>query len=138
VEEIHDGMDISICCFFPDEMRLEWAGAHNPLWVIRDGSLIELKGDWKSVGQNENAQHFSHHEIKIQEGDTLYVFSDGYADQLDPDTRKRLTTQGLKNILLSFQNMPMSQQSQELKLLHNKRKGNKDQTDDICLIGIRF
>ena len=134
---IFQGMDASVCCYYPNEMKLEWAGAHNPLWIIRDGNIIEYKSDWQSIGKNENIQPFTNHQISLQKGDTIYVFSDGYADQFSETIEEKLTKKGFRNILLSIQDKPMEQQREELKNLHNHRKGKIEQTDDICVIGVR-
>jgi tetratricopeptide (TPR) repeat protein len=135
--DIQDGMDASVCAYYPNERKLQWSGAQNPLWIIRDNTIIEYKPDKQSIGKHEEISNYTNHEISLQPGDSIYVFSDGYADQFDTTGEEKLTKKGFKNILLSMQDKTMEQQREELKKLHIQRMGSIEQTDDVCVIGVR-
>jgi serine phosphatase RsbU (regulator of sigma subunit) len=80
-DDIKDGMDISLCCIDISKKQLEWAGANNPLWIARSGEMIEIIADKQPVGKFDYRKPFTNHKIELQQGDTIYLFTDGYADQ---------------------------------------------------------
>ena len=86
--EVRDGMDIAICSLIED--KLEYAGAHNPLWIIRNGILIETKANKQPIGKFENLQPYNTHSFQLEKGDTIYIFSDGYSDQFGGDKREKI------------------------------------------------
>lgn len=134
-EEVKDGMDIALCSL--EGNKLQYAGAHNPLWVIRDGELLETKANKQPIGQFDNPEPYTTHTIELQKGDSLYIFSDGYADQFGGDKGKKLKTANFKKLLLSIQNESMEKQKQLIDEAFENWKGSLEQLDDVCVIGVK-
>lgn len=137
-EMVQDGMDIALCKL--QEKHLTYAGAHNPLWIIRkDGKEVEeIKADKQPVGKFHQTQPFTEHTVDLQQGDTIYVFSDGFADQFGGEKGKKFKASGLKSLLLSVQHKPMSKQKDDLDEAFEAWRNDLDQLDDVCLIGVRI
>jgi serine phosphatase RsbU (regulator of sigma subunit) len=134
-ENLKDGMDIALCKF--SGSKLYFAGAHNPLWIIRDGKLIELKGDKQPIGAFEKEFPFTSHETEIRKNDLVYIFTDGFSDQFGGDKGKKFKSANFKNFLLQIHQLPMQTQLLELTTMFGKWKGDLDQVDDVCVIGVR-
>jgi ligand-binding sensor domain-containing protein len=140
-----DGMDLSFCVFNEQNNKLLWAGANNPLWLIKsNGKFIELKPNKQAIGLPDPSKSiipFTTHELILEKGDSLFLFSDGFADQFggkkDLPKGKKLKYKPFLAQLLQINNLNMLEQEQELKTFFETWKGNVDQTDDVCLIGIR-
>ncbi len=132
-----DGMDVALLSF-SSETEMEYSGANRPLWIIRDGKLEEIKATKISIGGDRyNVEmDFKNHIVKLEKGDTVYIASDGFADQFNNDDKK-LMTRRFKEILLSIQNLSMAEQEKYLDEFIEKWKGGLEQTDDILVIGIR-
>ena len=97
---VNDGMDIALICYSPETGILEYAGAFNPLIVVRKGELIEIKADRFAIGRATGSEKtFTNHEIQLEEGDALYLYSDGYADQFGGPEGKKFKTAALKELL---------------------------------------
>lgn len=135
-EEVKDGMDIALCCL--EGNTLKYAGAHNPLWIIRGEELIEVKANKQPIGQFDNPEPYTTHTIELQKGDSIYIFSDGYADQFGGEKGKKLKTTNFKRLLLSIQKEPMQKQRDLIDKAFEKWKGNLEQLDDVCIIGVRI
>lgn len=136
---VHDGMDASLCALNTETGDLEWAGANNPLWILRGGELIEFKADKQPIGSYVNARSFTNHHIKTQKGDTMYLFTDGYSDQFGGELNRKFTKSGFKKLLLSIQHLPLADQRNELYEFHNSYRGSEnEQIDDILIIGVRL
>ncbi len=136
-----DGMDIALCSLNIFEKTLSYAGAYRPLLLIRDNELIEFKGNPYPIGGNfkyKKAKHFTSHDIKLEEGDTLYIFSDGYPDQFGGEENRKFTTKRFKNLLLEIQPEPMDIQKNILIQTFQEWKADYKQMDDILIIGLRF
>jgi serine phosphatase RsbU (regulator of sigma subunit) len=135
-ENLKDGMDIALCKF--SGSKLFFAGAHNPLWIIRDGNLIELKGDKQPIGSFEKEFPFTSHETEIQKNDLIYIFTDGFSDQFGGDKGKKFKSANFKNLLLANSSPPHANSITgiELPCLENG-SGDLDQVDDVCVIGVR-
>jgi serine phosphatase RsbU (regulator of sigma subunit) len=136
-EEIQDGMDISICALNTKTRLLEWAGANNPLWFIGNGILIETKADKQCIGHNDNIKPFTNHKFKLESDTSIYLFSDGFADQFGGQPERKLTKNRFKELLLSIQHLPIQQQATELDNFITNYKQDIEQTDDILVIGVR-
>ena len=134
--EVRDGMDIAICSLIED--KLEYAGAHNPLWIIRNGILIETKANKQPIGKFENLQPYNTHSFQLEKGDTIYIFSDGYSDQFGGTRGKKYKTTNFKNFLLSIQENSMEKQLSLLDAEFEKWRGSMEQIDDVCVIGLRI
>lgn len=135
-----DGMDIAICSINTSNRIVRYAGAYRPLWIIRKGQLEvdEIKATKKAIGGfTEDEQHFDTHELHLQQGDTFYIFSDGYADMFGGNGKK-LTTKKFKQILLEIQEKTMQEQCKYLEDFAENWKAGIEQLDDILVIGIRL
>jgi serine phosphatase RsbU (regulator of sigma subunit) len=149
-----DGMDIALVRLIETDGKtiLQFAGANNPLWIIRKGQpssssenivatsthyLIEIKADKQPIGNYEKMNPFTLHEMDLQSGDTIYSFSDGYADQFGGTFGKKMKYKPLKDLLLSIQDKEMSEQNTILYNAYNDWKRSFEQIDDVCMIGVR-
>ena len=139
-DSVQDGMDIALCSLNLKTNEIHFAGANNPLWIIRAGAteVEEIKGDKQPIGNFENAHLFTNHSLQLQKGDCFYIFSDGYADQFGGIKGKKITKKTFKKILLSICKEPLDQQKELLDIHYEKWKGNLEQIDDVCIIGVRI
>ena len=145
-ESIKDGMDISLCCLSPtlsegkgaSNYKLEWAGANNPLWLLQNGEIIETKANKQPIGMNENSKPFTNHTFILNEGDTIYLFTDGYADQFGgAPVQKKLTKKRFKDLVLSIQDKSMQEQGIGLDKFIIEYRKEVEQIDDILVMGVR-
>jgi serine phosphatase RsbU (regulator of sigma subunit) len=135
--EIKDGMDVALCCLDTEQKKLEYAGAYNPVYLIRNKEVLEFKADRQPIGAFEKRQPFTNHEIQLQKDDCIYVFSDGVVDQFGGEKGKKLSSKRMKEMLLSVVHLPMAQQYTELHNRFTAWQGKEEQTDDVTLIGVR-
>ncbi len=137
--ESRDGMDIALCTF--DKMRgeLEFAGAMRNLYVVTaDGELREVRSDKLSIGGiGEDQKKFNTHRVEVNKGDTFYLMSDGYADQFGGPDGKKFMTKRLKELLIQVNGFDMRAQLQALDQKIMEWKGDLEQVDDICVVGVR-
>lgn len=138
VGEQKDGMDMTICIFNKQRTKMSFAGANNPLYMIRNGELTEIKGDKRPVGIHDNMDPFSLHVIELQKGDTFYCFSDGYADQFGGPKGKKFMYNRLKELVVSIQDKSMEEQGRILDKTLNEWIIGYDQVDDIVVTGMRI
>ena len=138
--DVLDGMDLALVAYHPSEGYLEFAGAFNPLYLIRDGELLGTAADKASIGRSSfNTDiSFTNHRVDIRSGDTIYMFSDGYADQFGGPAMKKFKYKNLKELLLKIQDQSMEQQGQILDDTMEEWKGDLAQLDDILVIGRKF
>ena len=134
---IKDGMDIALCSFQKQNNQLEFSGANNPLYLIRNNELIEIKSDKQPVGKFVNTQPFTNHQIEIKKNDTVFLFTDGYSDQFGGPKGKKLKYKAFKQLLLDVHNKPMSEQLQTISSYFENWKGALEQIDDVCVIGVK-
>jgi serine phosphatase RsbU (regulator of sigma subunit) len=135
-----DGMDISICTIDKQSRLLEFSGANHNLFFFRERTLNLIKGNRKSVGgyQREAERVFTNYQLRYQPGDTLYMFTDGYADQFGGRKHKRMHTRSLVRLLHSSLSFSMAEQEVMLYEWLEKWKGPLKQTDDVLLVGMRL
>jgi serine phosphatase RsbU (regulator of sigma subunit) len=132
-------MDMALCIYHKNENLIEYAGAYNPLYLIRDGKLIEHKADRMPIGiYHVEKESFTNHEIPVKKGDVIYIFSDGYADQFGGPGQTKFKTGNMKKLFVEISAEPMSKQQEILEERFYKWKGDLEQLDDIIIIGIRF
>ena len=139
-ESTRDGMDIALCSIDLENRIVRYAGANRPLWIIRKGqtSLEEIKATKKAIGGlTEDNQHFDNHEIQLQQGDTFYLSTDGYADTFGAG-EKKLMTKKFKEVLVSIKEMTLREQEKHLDDFIEKWKAGIEQVDDILVIGVRL
>lgn len=134
---IKDGMDIALCALSGN--KLSYAGANNPLWIIRAGAneIEEIKADKQPIGSFYDPLPYTTHSIEVNKGDIIYVFTDGYADQFGGDKGKKMKTVNFKKLLLSLRNKSMPEQLTRLDDAFDEWKDEIEQIDDVCVIGIK-
>lgn len=136
--EVRDGMDISLCSIDFSANRLEYAGANNPLYLIRNGEIQITKADKQAIGGADENKTFTNHTFGLQKGDSIYVFSDGFADQFGGPKDKKYGYAKFRRFLLSIQDQSMNKQLNALNIEFNNWKGKSEQLDDVCIIGIKI
>ncbi len=138
---LNDGMDLSLCILDIKEKSLEYSGAFNPLYLVRNETIIEVKADRFSVGADihfsTERKLFKSHKIYLQKNDVIYIFSDGYADQFGGPDGKKFKYRRFRHLLLTIHKLPMEKQRSILDASVEEWKGGMDQVDDILVIGIR-
>jgi serine phosphatase RsbU (regulator of sigma subunit)/ligand-binding sensor domain-containing protein len=135
--ESKDGMDISLCSIDLKKKELQYAGAYNSLFLIRNGQLTETKADKFPIGISDHNKRFTNHTIQLNAGDTLYIGSDGFADQFGGPDGKKFMRKRFKELLLSFQHLPLEEQRMVMNKSIVDWQGGNEQVDDILVIGIR-
>jgi len=136
--EVNDGMDISLCSLDPETKELKWAGANNPLWIIRKGNVIELKPVKQPIGKVDKPVKYTTETIQLETNDCIYVFTDGYADQFGGGKGKKFKYSQLLELFRSNANKPMQQQKAVYEKTLSDWKGSLEQIDDILIIGVRI
>jgi serine phosphatase RsbU (regulator of sigma subunit) len=137
-EEGKDGMDMVLCRYDFKKMELEYSAANNSFYIVRNGELLEYKPDKIPVGKYlEEEKPFTRHLISLQKGDCIYTFTDGYADQFGGPKGKKFKYKQFEEILLANAHLPMQEQKEILKKCFEEWKGQLEQVDDVCIIGIK-
>jgi len=137
--ENKDAMDMALCVFNPKTLELQYSGANNPLYHIRENVLTEIKADKMPVGINAiEEESFTNHSLQLKPGDIVYIFSDGYADQFGGPQNKKFKYGPLKELLIGISNQSMEKQRDELDRVITTWKGDEYQIDDILIFGIKF
>jgi serine phosphatase RsbU (regulator of sigma subunit) len=133
-------MDIAICCIDVNNMTIEYAGANNPLLIVSGNKEItEFKADKQPVGtflEEQNAP-FTNHEIKLKKNDSIYIFTDGYADQFGGPKGKKLKYSNLLKLLVDYNGLKLVDIQQKLKSEFEIWRGDLEQVDDVCIIGFK-
>ncbi|MCD4769510.1 MAG: SpoIIE family protein phosphatase [Bacteroidales bacterium] len=136
---INDGMDLALIAYDKSKMKVEYAGAYNPLVVVRSGEIRTIKADRFPIGMVQSGQKkFTNNEVDLQTGDMLYLFSDGYADQFGGPDLKKFKSVNLKNELGMISEMPIVEQKEHLHRKIDDWRGEQTQIDDILIIGTRI
>ena len=137
--ESKDGMDISILYFDKEKSSVEFAGAQNPLFIVRNEVLLEYNPDMFPIGISEidKITPFTNTKIDLQKGDALYIFSDGFHDQFGGKQGRKFMKKQLREVFLSMKDKKMSEQEKILETTFSNWKGNLDQVDDVLVIGIK-
>jgi serine phosphatase RsbU (regulator of sigma subunit) len=137
-DTVKDGMDIAICVVDFDEKILWFAGANNPLYIVRGGELIHYRADKMPAAIHYKMQPFTLHRIELQKGDAFYIFSDGFSDQFGGPKQKKFMSMQLKEVLVEMSGKPMLKQGERLNEIFEEWRGDNPQVDDVTLIGVRF
>lgn len=136
--ESKDGMDIALYVIDRKNMKLQFAGANNPLILIRNGEIIQVKGDRMPIGYHLVMDDFKNNELEIEKGDMLYTFSDGYQDQFGGDDGSKFKIKKLKQLMVEIYEKPTEEQHKIFDDTIENWKGTEEQIDDILLIGVRI
>jgi ligand-binding sensor domain-containing protein/serine phosphatase RsbU (regulator of sigma subunit) len=143
----HDGMDMAIISLDFEKKKFEYSGANRPLWIIRKGyealneePLIIVKPDKNPIGgfKETERKNYTNNEFEFNPGDTVYIFTDGFADQFGGPDGKKLLSKRFREFLLTISHFSMVDQERELDNFFEKWKGNLEQVDDILVIGIKY
>ncbi len=137
---IKDGMDMTLCVFDFKKNKLDFAGANNPIILIRDNEPVKYKGDRFPIGAyvDDRPQTFTNNEIELKKGDMIYLFSDGYADQFGGPEGKKFFTRRFEELLFQIHAKPLEEQKEMLKTTLYDWMGNNGQVDDILVIGVKI
>ena len=135
-----DGMDISFCSIDFKTLELQYAGAYNPLYIIRNGQLIQTKANKFPIGLflGEEKKKFTNHTIPLQKGDIIYIFSDGYADQFGGPYGRKFMAIPFRVLLMDMHKEPIEKQKLILNKTIEEWRGQLDQVDDILVIGVKI
>ena len=134
-----DGMDITLCSFDKETYELEFAAAFNPLFLVREGEIFEIKGNKFPIGifLEKETKKFTNHKLQLETGDVVYIFSDGYSDQFGGSKGKKFMQSQFRNLLLDIHRKPMPEQKRILDQSLEHWRGEEDQVDDILVMGMR-
>lgn len=161
---VRDGMDMALCCIDKNTREMTFAGAYNPLWIIREGDVhakkefeefnviekknktfIEVKSNKRPIGYSYRSEPFTTTKLKLKENDMIYLFSDGYADQFGGTDEeliarggKKFKTINFKELLLTISDRPLDDQLDIIEETFDTWKGELPQVDDVCVIGVRI
>jgi len=140
ITRVQDGMDLALVALDRKSKTLEYAGAYNPLYLVRDGEVIEYKANRFPIGSYEDGEEdkFENHRIDLQDGDSIYMFTDGFVDQFGGTKGKKFMAKRLREILLSINHLSMEEQGRFLNETLHDWMGDLEQVDDILGVGARF
>ncbi len=157
-EDVKDGMDISLCAINLETNILQWSGAHNPLWILRKDTsrtqvtendfesveshkviaeIIETKADKQPIGKFAFAKDFTQHQFQLQKDDEIYIFTDGFQDQFGGAKGKKYKVSRLRELLIALNLQTMEEKRTKIDEAFENWKGDLDQVDDVCVIGVR-
>lgn len=141
--ENKDGMDISIACLNLQTNELQWAGANNPLWVISNKpegpiELKEVKPNKQPIGYHPNSSPFTNNIIQLEKSNSFYLLTDGYYDQFGGEKGKKFKPAQLKELILNIYSKSLEEQKKILNSAFEDWRGNLEQVDDVCIIGMRI
>lgn len=131
------GMDIAFVKYNIEKKVISFSGAFNPLIVISDGKITEIKADKNSIGTTMECA-FTDHSIQLKQGDYVYIYSDGYQDQIGGEKRKKFLSYNFKELLLQISPLSSYEQMEKLEQKHNEWRMDIDQIDDILIIGFKI
>jgi serine phosphatase RsbU (regulator of sigma subunit) len=137
-QEVKDGMDIALCSLNFSTKKLAFAGANNPVYIVRNGRLTETKGDKQSIGRFAGSNAYQLHNFDLEKGDCIYIFSDGYADQFGGEKGKKFKYKQLKEVLVSIHQHTMEEQHKIIDKTFDNWKGDLEQIDDVLMIGVKI
>lgn len=136
--EQKDGMDMVMLIYDRSTRELEFSGANNPLYIIRNSKMIEYKGNNMPVAYYDNMTDFTRHTIQLKQGDRVYLFTDGFPDQFGGPEGKKFKYKPFKDLLLEMHDRPMEDQEKILRMIFDEWKGDLEQIDDVLVMGLRF
>lgn len=138
IGEQKDGIDMALMIYDSAKRTLEFSGANNPLYIIRNGEMLEYKGNNMPVAYYEKMSDFTRYTIDMKRGDRVYMFTDGFPDQFGGPQGKKFKYRPFKDLLLEVSERPMEEQHRILSLIFDEWKGDLNQIDDVLVIGLRL
>jgi len=135
---VRDGIEMALCKVDFENQKIQFSGAFRPLYMIRDNELLDIKGDNMPIGIYDEEMPFSSMEMTFKKDDIIYLFSDGYVDQIGGTERKTFKSKRFKELLLDIYRLSMNEQMNLLEKKIEEWRGGIEQIDDILIIGIRF
>ncbi|HLP13762.1 MAG TPA: two-component regulator propeller domain-containing protein [Flavobacteriales bacterium] len=135
--DVKDGMDISLCTFDKSSLMLEWSGANNPLWIMRNGQCIDYTANKQPVGKFDNRKPFTTHSVQLQKGDELFIFTDGYGDQFGGPKNKKFKVSNMKELFIKILDLSCEVQMKHIHETFEAWKSIYEQVDDVCVIGVK-
>ncbi|MCK5170175.1 MAG: SpoIIE family protein phosphatase, partial [Bacteroidales bacterium] len=138
-DEAKDGMDMALCVIDKKNMNMQFAGANNPMYFIKNGELEKIKPDRMPISIHFRSDaNFTKQEFVLKTSDTIYIFSDGFADQFGGDNGKKLKYKPFQDLLFNMHKDPMDKQKRKLAKFFNEWRGDLEQIDDVLVIGMRI
>ena len=138
IGEQKDGIDMALVIYDTKTRQLEFSGANNPIYIIRNGEMLEYKGNNMPVAYYEKMSDFTRYAIDMKQGDRVYMFTDGFPDQFGGPQGKKFKYRPFKDLLLEVHERPMEEQHRILSLIFDEWKGDLSQIDDVLVIGLRL
>jgi len=138
IGEQKDGIDMALVIYDTRKQQLEFSGANNPIYIVRNGEMLEYKGNNMPVAYYEKMSDFSKYTIDMKQGDRVYMFTDGFPDQFGGPQGKKFKYRPFKDLLLEVHDRPMEEQHRILNLIFDEWKGDLSQIDDVLVIGLRL
>jgi serine phosphatase RsbU (regulator of sigma subunit) len=133
-----DGMDIALCVWNKMDNTLEFAGANNALYIVREGKLTELKGDKMPIGKFVKEETvFASQTVQLQKGDCLYLCTDGLPDQFGGPSAKKFKYRQLEELLVKVSTLSPQEQKEKIDREFINWKGRQEQVDDVSLVGLK-
>lgn len=136
--EVKDGMDIGLCSYDATKNELQFAGANNGLYLFRNGEIIETKPNKQPIGNYDKQEPFDLHKITLHPDDTIFLFTDGFADQFGGDKGKKYKYKPFKELLAKLNNTKIEEQGVFIEQEFERWRGEIEQVDDVCIIGVKF
>lgn len=137
-ETINDGMDISLCRINQLTKEIQWSGANNPLWYVQNGELKNIRADKQHIGKTDISSPFTSHILPGSNDTTLYLFTDGLADQFGGPHGKKFKIKQFCDLIIQHSALKLQQQSDVFDEVFMEWKGELEQVDDVCVIGIKI
>ncbi|HLP13290.1 MAG TPA: tetratricopeptide repeat protein [Flavobacteriales bacterium] len=139
IEEGKDGMDISLYLLNKETLELTYSAANNPIWIVNENGVTELNPDKMPVGKYHSKENdpFTMHSVKLNKGDMIYSFTDGFPDQFGGPKGKKFKYSSLKTICAENHSVHAGEQEKRFRQAFESWKGTYEQTDDVCVIGVR-
>jgi serine phosphatase RsbU (regulator of sigma subunit) len=137
--EVKDGMDISLMSINPGKQKqIKWAGANNPLWYISNNEFREITANKQPIGKFDNSKPFTTHQLELKENDMVFLLTDGYADQFGGPKGKKFKYKQMIELLKKNSSFKLDVQLELLHKAFSEWRGNNEQVDDVCVIGIKL